>query len=748
MTAKPWLLASTTMLLMTGGALPALAQQTDVDTLVITAAKRQTRLIDTPMSLTLIDGETLTSANAIDFAGFAKLVPGLSFTDAGPGNKRYALRGLQSAGEPEVALYYDEIPIAGVPGGSLDTGDSQPDLSLVDVERIEVLRGPQGTLYGNGAMGGAIRILSRRPDLKRFAGEVQAQGSATSGGGASARASGVLNIPLVRDRLALRLVGYSQYDDGWINSTPTPNIALRQINAANINWRRGQGGRILATLRPSSRWSLTAIGYYQAMKVGDAFETYPTFAASDPYVAKAFVRKPWRDTSRMANLISDYDLGPAALTVTAGYQERSLVRVIDTTRFVLSQFGCTAVTWGHGCTTPPLVPAASYGDEFVRSWSGEVRLASQASGPLTWTVGVFTQSTRTRRKVQVATTDAAGYVQLGPYDQLKGRLFARTNDDAFDQYAVFGEAAYALAPGLTATLGGRWFHSDRSDQQVILQQFFPGAPTGAQPYQSFGQGRLFKKIELSYQSRDSGLVFVQAAQGFRAGGPNYPGGFALSAPPYSADSVWDYEVGWKGHLADQRVFVTAAAFDIEWKDLQRLLPQALFSYIVNGGRARSQGAELEARVAASRTLNLTVGATYNHARLVGNQPVSIDPLSQTFSGDRLANVPDWTLNASADHVAQLGRGYRLSTRIDGAYQSARGSLVARANPAYLRIKSYALFSAHLALDDEGPWQVRLDIENLLDRFAQLSGRAEDSNLVPTVTPARPRTVSLGLRATF
>ncbi|WP_293373207.1 Plug domain-containing protein, partial [Phenylobacterium sp.] len=141
---------------------------TDVETLVVTAAKRETKLLETPMSIVVVDHATLQATNADTFADVARLVPQLTYTDSGPGNKRYALRGLQSAGEPEVALYYDEIPISGLPGGSLDTGDSQPDIKLWDVDRVEVLLGPQGTLYGNGSMGGAIRIISKRPVLDSF----------------------------------------------------------------------------------------------------------------------------------------------------------------------------------------------------------------------------------------------------------------------------------------------------------------------------------------------------------------------------------------------------------------------------------------------------------------------------------------------------------------------------------------------------------------------------------------------------
>src|SRR5271155_327577 len=159
---------------------PSHAQQAEeLSEVIVTATKRESVAQNTPMSITVIGPDVLSTNHVDDFADFAFLVPGLTSTDSGPGNKRYALRGLQSPGEPEVALYYDEIPISGLPGGSLDTGASQPDLKLWDVDRIEILRGPEATLYGNGSEGGAIRIISKRPELTEVEGALQGIGSVT-----------------------------------------------------------------------------------------------------------------------------------------------------------------------------------------------------------------------------------------------------------------------------------------------------------------------------------------------------------------------------------------------------------------------------------------------------------------------------------------------------------------------------------------------------------------------------------------
>jgi iron complex outermembrane receptor protein len=715
----------------------------------VTATKRETSLLQTPMSVTVIDRATLEATNADNASDFASLVPGLSYSDSGPGQKRFALRGLQSAGEPEVALFYDEIPISGLPGGSLDTGNDQPDFKLWDVDRVEVLRGPQGTLYGNGSMGGAIRIISNRPVLDQLHGAIQTSISATDGGDPSEGASMMLNLPLVKDKLAIRVTGYYRNEGGWIDDRPQANIALPQIDKNNLNWERTSGTRGSFSLQATDSWNVTGIAYYQRLNTGNTSDLYPGFAtASDPYVSKAFVRTPWRDESQMYNLISTYDLDWASIFASGSYQRRTVEQNLDTTRFLLSQFGCNEFNWDQSCFGPPLVPADSLAFESVSAWSGEVRLASRGPGPIQWTVGAFLQTSTTNHLTEVATTNDQGYPQFSPGGVLQNRIFARANVDTFDQYAFFGEGSYDLTDNLKATVGLRWFSSDRTDQQVILQQFFAGQPTGSEPFQEFKEGALFKKFELSYNLGPTGLVYVEAAQGFRAGGPNFPGGFTATAPPYKADSVWDYEVGSKINVLGDKLYWSNAVFHIVWSNLQELVPTALFSYIANAGSAQSDGFESEIIYVPVDGLTLKSGLTYNNARLVGAQPVQSDPTLQLAPGDKLANVPDWTTTASAEYKRPIGGNYVLSTRLDAFYESSRPDIVATKNPAYFIVGSALLFNLHLAVDNGDGWRLGVDVDNLFNGYEPLSGQSLDANLVRSEAAARPRTVSLTLTAKF
>jgi len=739
-------------LALLGAAPTTLAADTQnvLQEIIVTATRRPTKSLDTPISMTVLGADTLRTSNADAFADFASQVPGLTSIDVGPGQKRYALRGLQSAGEPEVALYYDEIPISGLPGASLDTGDSQPDIKLWDVDRVEVLRGPQGTLYGNGSMGGAIRVISKRPVLDRVEAAADASSAFTAGGSSSWRLNGMLNSPIVADRLAVRIAAYYRNEGGWLDNHYRGDVALPQVAGNDLNTERTWGGRAAVTFQANDRWTLTGIAYYQNLETGDSFETYPSFAtANDRYVSQAFVRTPWIDESQMFNLISTYRLGWADLVATGSYQRRTADINLDSTRYLLSFSGCTEYTWNKTCFGPENVPADSSAHQGVSASSAELRLVSTTEGPLEWTLGAFAQNADTFRRGQLAMTNDAGYIEYDPVTgDAANRLFARTNHDAFDQRALFGEATYAIASNWKGTVGLRWFHSYRSDQQVLVQQFFPGAPVGAQPFQDFRESALFKKFQLTYRISEGRLLYAQAAQGFRAGGPNYPGGFALTAPAYAADSIWNYEVGWKLALADRRVEWTGAIFRIDWSDVQQLLPVQIFSAIVNGGAARSDGFETELSASVARGLSFNTGASFSNAHLVGSQPVVSNPTLQLQAGDRLGGVPKWTANAGATYERALGSNLLLRARLDYNYLSSRGNIVNPRSPSYFVIDGAGLAGLHLAVERDDGWTAAVHVFNLLDEFVPVSGKMADANLVQTITAARPRTVSFNLNKQF
>ena len=624
-------------------------------------------------------------------------------------------------------------------------------MKLWDVDRIEVLRGPQGTLYGNTALW-AVRSESS-PSVPTWAmlrlKQTRREGSQTAVL-PSWGVSGMLNVPVVPDRFAVRITFYDRNEGGWLDQVYRSSIALPQNLGNDLNWEHTSGARLSATFQATDKWTIAGIAYYQHLHTGISYETYPSFALSDDrYVTEEFVRSPWDDTLGMANLISTYDFGWSSFVTTVAYQNRIVDQSQDTTRFLLSLSGCNEFTWDVSCSGPPLVPAVSYSHEGVMAWSAETRLVSERPGPLQWTSGAFLQRASTYRDGQVAVADAAGYIDIDPATGIAAhRLFARSNYDRFDQDALFGEATYDLYRGLKGTVGLRWFHSYRSDQQIIEQQFFPGQPTGAEPFQEFSESALFKKFLLSYDVNPHALLYVEAAQGFRAGGPNYPGGFTETAPPYKEDSVWDYELGWKTALAEERLYWSGAVFWIDWSHVQQLVPTQLFSYIINAGSAASDGFETEMDARITRHLDLIAGLSYTDARLVGPQPYSSNSTQQLYSGEKLGGVPEWTSNVSATYAVPVGGRVSLIARLDFTHQSSRPTVTATQSPAYFVVGSSDLTSVHLMLRQSNSWTAGLHVENLFNGFEPLSGQVLDSNLIKAITAAPPRTIRLTLTKSY
>jgi iron complex outermembrane recepter protein len=235
---------------------------------------------------------------------------------------------------------------------------------------------------------------------------------------------------------------------------------------------------------------------------------------------------------------------------------------------------------------------------------------------------------------------------------------------------------------------------------------------------------------------------------YRAGGPNYPGGFTATAPPYNADSIWDYEIGWKTSFADRRVSWSGAVFRINWSDLQQSVPTTLFSYIVNAGSARSDGFETELQTNPWRPLTLGGALTFNNAHLIGPQPLASSAAAQLYGGDRPGGVPEWTATVSGTYSAQLSQSLELRTRVDYTYQSGRNSVVATNSPAYFEIRGGGVTSFHLGIDHNGSWEAALHVDNLFDRYVPLSAKALDGNFVQSVTAAGPRTIALSFTAKF
>jgi len=730
------------------------AAQGDADTIeeiVVTATKRATVLQDTAYSVQALGSKTLQELGADDFIDFFSQITSLSQTGEGPGNRRYAIRGVQSIGEPQVGLYYDEIPIAGLPGDNLDSGFAQMDLKLWDVERIEVLKGPQGTLYGQGSMGGTLRVISKRPVTDKFEAAAQTTFSDTRYGGFNFGINGMVNVPIIKDTLAIRAAVYYRDEPGYIDDIASTLAGVTQDPGENANSEETTGGRISLLFTPNEDITLTAIYYFQRMDTGGLFETFPDFASDDNPVANVFSENKFNDNLDMFSVIADYDgMDWASVTWTGSYMERKIERFDDTTRFVLSLFGCDEFNFGISCFGPPITPTVSMADESVKSWSNEIRVSSKIDGPLQWTAGFFWQNKRTFRNGQVGIVDAV--TGLSSFDSnrvMQNRIFSRQNWGHSEQIAFFGEASYEIMDKLTATVGLRWFDTSRDEDQNLVQPFF-GGQTGYQPTQVFAEKKLIKKFHLAYEVNDDALFYAQVAEGFRLGGPNQPGGFTASAPPFDSDSLWNYEFGWKSSWADDKFILNGAVYYIDWSNVQIATTDVTgaFEFIGSAGDADVLGFEVETIIRPMEGLELTGGLTYSNARLNGPQIAPTGGVLELDlqSGDRLADVPEWQFNTGVTYHFPVFGSYEGLARFGWSYVGTSNTQLTDTllgnlpNPNFLRKGSYSLANLRFGVSGDA-WDASVFVNNLFENSGALAARVVDNEPLRKVIP-QPRTIGV------
>ncbi|MGE4063182.1 MAG: TonB-dependent receptor [Rhodospirillaceae bacterium] len=721
----------------------------ELEEIVVTALKRETLLSATPLAVTALSGRFLEEIAAGDFNDYFRRVPGLATVDRGSGAKRYLIRGVSTIetgqSQATVAQYLDEVPIT-------DNFDRQPDPRLADVERVEVLRGPQGTLFGARSMAGTVRTITRKPELGAFGGRAAMTVSHTRYGDLNTSAEASLNVP-AGETLALRGVVYYTFSDGYVDNafpggrfaaTPgqvppgvpvPPPVTLAAVNQPNFNSLESQGGRLAMRWQPTDRTTLDLMGlaqknqvaappFYGVTETGDG--------AAGPKISLSTGRSN-RDILNLAALTLTQDLDWAQVTAVGSYAERD-------------NFSASGAQLAGPLGSPALGGTQSSGAT-TSNWTGEVRAASASEGPLQWIVGVygFEQRRTGESLMQI------GFGAVTVSDQLF--------KSATKEYAGFGELSYEFADAFTATAGVRY-----SSYENRLNRFYivppPGTPAGAEanpPF--FEENNTTLKFQVSYAPSDDLLTYVLASQGFRPGGfnPNSQPGFNNVPRTFESDSLWNYELGVKATVME-RLRVNGALYRIDWKDMQvqGFTPSPtgpnVLVYATNASGSRIVGLELEASMPVTDRLSLDL--SFNHFfqnELSQNAPVNPNGLAPT-KGDPLSFNPITSFNAGAEYRAPV-MGLESFVRADWSYAGRRftgfrstlqtGAL----NPLFNRLPPYHLVSLRAGVAD-GPWRVQLSIENLTDARPVLVQENNQQGIASTRVTARPRTVGLNVSVAY
>ncbi len=760
------------------------AAENVLEEVIVTSTKRgEFNVQSLAEAIHAIDSESMRAKNQLDFEDIAGSVPGLQFQDLGPGDKEYIIRGINGNGPAVVGAYFDEYVITA--SDQQDGGGKNAPIKLVDLDRVEVLNGPQGTLYGANSMAGNIRYISKKADASEFDAFVSGDFSDTDEGGSNYTVTGMVNLPIAENVLAARLVGWYTDNDGWIDQ-PRREIAPEQYgDSDDINDEETQGFRLGVRWTPNDRWLFDGLAMYQAMEIGGSSrftaKGSPVWTEQSAAIAEfgipftplpglplASPRDDFINTDVTANNRDDditliggtlqYRADYGTFSLASSYYEHEIDFVFDSTP-ILSFFGVPVT----GVTVQP----QTYETSMI-----EARFASDYDGAFNFVGGLYYQKDENDFEVNVVSTDGRGNPM--PWDELNSNdffgggtaFFGRFREDEVEQYAAFGEATYEFSDRLRLMMGLRYFDIDVEAIQATTHAFGgqPSAVAGniiGQTLNGNDIGLLKQddsdfvpKVSLSYDVSDDVMVYGLYSEGFRVGGinnGNQP--FAPGIPDtYESDELQNYEAGIKSRWMDQQLQLNASLFWIEWDDIQvePRDPAGNIPFTTNGGAAEVGGVEWSVAFLPLESLRLDFNGTYYFtSELSEDQPLlpGASPTVITgLDGDDLPNVPKWQLYFSANYSTQLF-GRPLALIGDVTYRDESNTEFRTDSPFNIELDSFTVVNlyANLALTEK--MALGLYVKNLTDELALYDGIGTFQDPQALIAN-RPRTYGANVRWQF
>lgn len=667
------------------------------DVIVVTAQKREQDIQSVPAAVSAFSGAEIEKKGIDGIEDLSRHAPSLNYTVLTPGEFRLSMRGLttQYALAPVVAFYYDETPF----DIRSDGFTGIPNIDLFDVERVEVLRGPQGSLFGSSSLGGAIRVIPKRPQLDELSALARFELSSTRDGGFNYSAKSAVNLPL-GSTVAARINGGYSRNEGFIDRAPPSDYfnisAADPVDLENENDFRLGFAKISLDWSPDDSISIRPSVYYQ--KANAAGYSAMT-SGSRRYVRGHTL--PDENVNELAiySLTAEKDFGPAVLTSATSYLEKNSASTNDYT--VLASVIHSSII-GSIIGVPPQ-PMTSENPVTYDQFTQEVRVASHDEGAVSWIVGAYFSDVDQSADQLIRSEALGGFVSqlfgiMPPTDEILS-FMSSVNDR---QYAGFGELTYSVGP-FDFTGGVRVYHFRQtlsSDQAGLFagptQPETTARATGANP-----------RFNVALHADDGLLLYASASKGFRAGGPNAalvgaPGTCTfddLHEPSYEPDSVWSYEVGEKVELANGRLTVNSAAYQIDWSNLQGPINSSCGLFNANFGDARVRGFETELVFQAVEQLTLSASASYNDAEIRELKPgfsaaTGIDP------GDRLVNVPRFQYRAGLDWSSPLSESIDAYFRADWQYVGSTPTNYTDLSPRFNRSSYHNLdLTAGLNIDN-------------------------------------------------
>ena len=557
---------------------------TELAEIVVTAQRRSERLQDVPLSVSAITGEDIAARGVTSLDDLQYSVPGLSIDNLQPGTDYVQVRGISTfVGKTGVGEYLDEMPI------TEDTNGEHINVRLLDMQDVEVLRGPQATIYGEGSMGGTIHFVTASPDLTSYTGSFEAEGGHITGGADSGKANGVLNLPLIPQTLGLRVVAGFERDGGWIDNAVTGQANVNGVSTSTFR------AKLLAV--PLDSLQLSVLALYQ-----DANQNYANFGINS--VSTAAVPTYSHDRYTLINGVAKYGFDGVSVVNSIGYIDHSLRFQYDLTPTYLPTLLAPPP---DGVGLPPGVITSIGGPEAEpdRVFTEELRFESDRHGAYSWTGGVYYRHS-------VASNDSNSITAPGSFLDLTGvNILAFAIDTTSNAVALYAEGSYQPVSSLTATAGLRYYR-DNEEFEASNTSFGPAILT---PTESATFHSINPRFNLKYEFSADSMAYLNAAKGFRSGGFNPIYAPGTNAPAtYAPDSLWTYEVGTKQELLDRKLALDGSVYYTDWSDVQSAfyLPGNPVPATVSGGKVTGWGTDLSATARPIEALTLTGTYSWNN----------------------------------------------------------------------------------------------------------------------------------------
>jgi outer membrane receptor protein involved in Fe transport len=727
LTTTPALAQSTTAATAT----PADSSESGLAEVLVTASKKGAQNIqDVALNISAVGSDQLAKSGAATLDEVMAAVPGVEIN--GPsGNKTIVIRGLAAqTGTALVGLYLDEIllPSASAPGVN------QSDLPLFDIERVEVLRGPQGTLYGAGSMGGTVRYITTPPDLEHSSVKTNLEGAeVASSGGGKYQGAVTANVPIVNDLLAMRVTAWERKADGY--------ITLTDINSKGVNWEDSNGARVELLYQPLDTTKITATVNYQNVKLNDSGYVFTNCnCRANP------VLEPYFDRLLASNLTVEQDVGVGKITFTGSNIRRNSEFNYDQSQYLPVGAANAAVFLPTRYNSYDLRYGTIQRLATVNQDTGELRYVSDFKGPLQLTGGLFYDKSTNYGDIY------GWYIDPGtamPYGGEIPPWYKTLAESTNTNKAAFIDATYDLTSQLSIEAGTRYYNLQQTNTIYIANPYF-GTQTGYQPYQQAKSTGTVSKGQITYKPMERMLTYLVYSQGFREGGANtqFPGTTGIPAS-YRPDTVTNYEIGVKTELADRQLTLDGAVYHMIWNGIQVADHDSTgaYTYTTNGSKANFNGVEGEIQISPKVLPDFSAGLTARYSKQVLSEN---NPTVTTFAGTKGEAIPYSNKVGASVWVEQHFNvwGAPSYAHMDAAYTGRGYTAFDTKDPTYRPIGNYTILNGRLGVK-ESSWDAALYVKNMANKRGYTTWRVQSTAGIPDeviITP--PREIGLDVNYNF